>query len=125
MVVKNIRSVHAILSVGIDSILAVASSNISGIVRAVICNLASADDLLQEIQEPQDPDYRIKGARPLGQLRRGTDRVLYRKDQALRAPDRPVRRHHRRIQQGVQCDHRAGKPVPALGQDRQRSATVW
>ena len=48
----------------------------------------------------------------------------YRKGQALRAPDRPVRRHHRPVQPGIQRDHRTCKPAPALGQDRQESAVT-
>ena len=43
--------------------------------------------------------------------------AVFWQDQALRAPDRPVRRYHRRIRQGVQRDHRTCKPASALGQD--------
>ena len=65
-----------------------------------------------------------EGAQPPGQLHQSAGGALYRKDQTLRAPDRPVRWHHRPVQPGIQCDHRACEPIPALGQDRQESAVT-
>ena len=53
---------------------------------------------LQEIQETQDPDCRAKGTQSPSQLYQSAGGALYRKDQALRAPDRPVRWCHRPVQ---------------------------
>ena len=55
-------------------------------------------DPLQEVQEPPDPDCRAEGAQPPGQLHPGARGALHRKAQALRAPDRSVRRDHKPVQ---------------------------
>ena len=60
-------------------------------------------------------DAGAKKAQPQDQLHPGVGGAHDRQAQALRAPHRPVRRQRSRVQQGVQRDHRAGKPESFVG----------